>query len=325
MEQVKWGVIGTAGIAKGRTIPGMILAENCELEAIAGRSLEKAEAFKETFGFKKAYGSYEELLADPEIEAVYIALPNSLHKEWVIKAAQAGKHILCEKPLAPTAQDVKEMICAAKENNVLLMEAFAYLHNPLITAVKTELQEGAIGDIAYMEASFITSDYDVSNIRMRREVAGGCLYDLGCYTISEILWLIGEKPCEVDAFAKFGPTDVDIYTSGLLTFPGGAKGAFQCGMVMATEKGDSSDHFEIHGTEGAIIAGEQINMHGLLQYTVKRGDVVQKKTVNAPNNYCLEVEQLGRAIREGEPILVTNEFSVLTSETLDCVLEKIGY
>ncbi|MBQ6475687.1 MAG: Gfo/Idh/MocA family oxidoreductase [Clostridia bacterium] len=325
MRKIKWGVLGTANIARGRTIPGMRLAENCIMEAVAGRSLEKAEAFREQFGFNKAYGSYEELLADPEVEAVYICLPNTLHKEWSIRAAKAGKHILCEKPLAPTAADIEEMFRAAEENGVLLMEAFAYLHNPLTTAVKTEIEEGAIGDVVYMESAFITSDYDLSNIRMRRETAGGALYDLGCYTTSQILWMIGEEPEDVKAFAQFSPEGVDVYTAGLLTFPGGKRGAFQCGMVLATNKDDFTDHFEIHGTEGTILADTEINMPGILHYTIKRGDRIEKKTVQAPHNYQLEVEQLGRAIAEGEELYVSHEFTLRNARTLDRILKEIGY
>ena len=141
MKQINWGVIGTAGIAKGQTIPGMAEAENCRLYAIAGRSMEKALAYQKEFGFAKAYGDYEELLNDPEVEAVYIPLPNTLHHEWVVKAANAGKHILCEKPLAPSAREAEEMQAAAQQNGVMLMEAFAYLHTPLIAAIKAALAD----------------------------------------------------------------------------------------------------------------------------------------------------------------------------------------
>ena len=143
MRKIKWGVLGTTNIARGCTSPGMRLAENCELYAIAGRSLEKAERFRAEFGFEKAYGSYEALLANPAVEAVYIPRPNTLHHEWVVTAAKAGKHILCEKPLAPSAKEAAEMQSAARENGVLLMEAFAYLHTPLIAAIKAELDRVA--------------------------------------------------------------------------------------------------------------------------------------------------------------------------------------
>ena len=180
MRKVKWGVLGTAGIAKGCTIPGMVEAENCELYAIAGRSPEKVKAYQDEFGFEKAYGSYEELLADPQVEAVYIPLPNTLHCEGTRKAIDAGKHVLCEKPLAPSAEKAAELIAAANEKGVFLMEAFAYLHSPLTKAVKAELYSGSIGEILYMESAFITSDYDMPNIRMRTDTLGGCTYDLGC-------------------------------------------------------------------------------------------------------------------------------------------------
>ena len=132
MKRIRWGVLGTAGIAKEQTIPGMQMAENCELYAIAGRSLEKAEQFRDDFHFQKAYGSYDDLLADPEVEAVYIPLPNNLHKEWVLKAAAHKKHVLCEKPASGSAADTKEMIQACDDAGVIFMEAFAYLHSPVM-------------------------------------------------------------------------------------------------------------------------------------------------------------------------------------------------
>lgn len=146
MQKVKWGVIGTADIAKGCTIPGMVEADNCELYAIAGRNPEKVNQFKDTFGFVKGYTDYNLLLQDEEIEAVYIPLPNQLHYEWVKKAINAGKNVLCEKPLAPTAKQAAELYEAAKEKGVILMEAFAYLHTPYIDALKEEIREKTFGD-----------------------------------------------------------------------------------------------------------------------------------------------------------------------------------
>ena len=140
MKRINWGVLGTAGIAKGQTIPGMLQAENCCLYAIAGRSMEKAKAFQAEFSFEKAYDSYEALLADPRVEAVYIPLPNELHSEWTVKAMRAGKHVLCEKPLAPTPEQVEALYAEAEACGVILMEAFAYLHSPYMQALKAELE-----------------------------------------------------------------------------------------------------------------------------------------------------------------------------------------
>ena len=134
--KVRWGVLGTAGIAAGCTIPGMLKAKDCELYAIAGRSMDKAKDFQKRFGFKKAYQCYEALLADPGVEAVYVPLPNDIHCEWVIKALRAHKHVLCEKPIAMNESELRRMFRAAKENGVILMEAFAYLHNPFISRLR---------------------------------------------------------------------------------------------------------------------------------------------------------------------------------------------
>ena len=203
MRKVKWGVMGTADIARGQTIPGMQLAEHVELYAIAGRRLEKAEQYKEEFGFRKAYGSYDELLADPEVEAVYIPLPNDIHCEWTVKALKAKKHVLCEKPLAVSEAQAAEMFRAAEENGVNLMEAFAYLHSPFVKAVKAELDAGVIGDIVYLESAFITGRRPDTDIRLRKETYGGALYDLGCYAVSMAMWMLGKEPDEVLAMAQF--------------------------------------------------------------------------------------------------------------------------
>ena len=226
MKKIKWGVIGTAGIARSCTIPGMIQAYNCELYAIAGRSIDKAEQFKEKFGFEKAYGSYKELLDDPEVEAVYIALPNTLHYEWAVKAMKSGKHVLCEKPLAPCEKQVKELFETAKENHVYLMEAFAYQHSPYITAIKKEIEDGTIGEVCYIDSAFITSDYNKENIRMRRETLGGCTYDLGVYNTSLTLGLLNEEPEKVEASAIFSEEKIDKLTSVVMEFADGKKAAF---------------------------------------------------------------------------------------------------
>lgn len=325
MRKIKWGVLGTAGIAKSQTIPGMQEAENCELYAVAGRSIEKAEAFKAEFGFEKAYGSYEELLADPRVEAIYIPLPNELHMEWTIRTLEAKKHVLCEKPLAPNAQQAQEMFDAAKENGVLLMEAFAYLHSPYVAAVKQEIEQGTIGDIVYLESAFITSTYDTSNIRMRKETFGGAMYDLGCYNTSFALWMMGKEPQEVQATGLYSPLGVDDYSSALLTFEGGARAALECGMVLPKGADARIDRVRIHGTKGYITSATQFNQPGEVSYTVCVNGETQVKKLHAPQNYRLEVEQLGRCILDGETPHVSHEFTLMNARTLDRILEKMGY
>lgn len=325
MRKINWGVIGTAGIAKGCTIPGMQLAENCNLYAIAGRSMEKAKAYQTEFGFEVAYDSYEALLADPMVEAVYIPLPNELHYEWTIKALKAKKHVLCEKPLAPTPAKIQEMFACADENGVLLMEAYAYLHNPLMAAIKQELKSGVIGDVRYMESQFITSDYDVSNIRMRKETFGGATYDLGCYTTTQILWMLEEEPVKVQAVADFSDRGIDTYTSGLLTFADGKKATYICAMVLATDQDRRIDCLRIHGTKGDIRTDAQFNQCGELSYTLTVGEESVVKTVTTPQNYSLEVAQLGRCIKDGEKPHVSREFSMKNALLMEKILQIIGY
>ena len=324
MRKIKWGVLGTANIARGCTIPGMQLAENCERYAIAGRCPQKAEQFRAEFGFERAYGSYDALLADPAVEAVYIPLPNTLHYEWVIKAAKAGKHILCEKPLAPSAKQAAEMQAAARENGTILMEAFAYLHSPLIAAIKAELDKGTIGAVRYLENAFVTSDYDLSNIRMRKETLGGSLYDLGCYCISQTIWLLGE-PESVCAVADFSDQGVDRLATGILRYANGARAAFTCGMTLPTEQYKRLDRLQIHGTKGVLRTDAEFNQAGHLSYQVVTDGQVITRYIDVPQNYSLEVEQLGRCIAFGEQPHVSADFTLANARTLDKALAAIGY
>lgn len=327
MKKIKWGVLGTAYIFERDTARGMKLAENCDLVAIAGRSLEKAEQFREKYGFQKAYGNYEELLDDPEIEAVYIPLPNTLHYEWTIKALQRGKHVLCEKPLAPSAVQAREMFQTARENKVLLMEAFAYQHSPYIKEIRKVIAEGIIGEIRYAEAALITSDYAYSNIRMRKETLGGCTYDLGVYAMSFLQRMTGMKPQKIQASGSLSEEGIDIYTTGILEYQNGTKAHFDCGMVLETEKNLSLDRFQIHGSRGSVVSGNfAFNAPGKLTYRLCTSDGRDElRTVEVPNNYCLEIEQFGRSIRGEETPYLTEEFSVSLAETVDRVLGEIGY
>ncbi len=319
-KKIKWGILGTAGIAKGQTIPAMQQAYNCELYAIAGRDIKKAESFKKEFGFAKAYGSYDELLVDSEVEAVYIALPNNMHKEWTIKCANAGKHILCEKPLSGTAKDVEEMIKACDDNNVVFMEAFAYLHSPLIKIVKEIMDSGEIGEIKFIENTFLTSGY-TDNIRIRRETLGGSLYDLGCYNVSQALWLLDKMPVEVRALGDFTGERIDDCFMGYMKFDKDVRVSMLAGMCA----GVRGDRFYIYGEKGMIEGTVQYNECGSKSIYVVKGDERKEIIVDIPNNYMLEVEQMGRCILDGERPYVSNEFSLKVAKVNDMCLAAMGY
>ena len=324
MRKINWGVLGTANIARVATIPGMQRAENCNLYAVAGRTLEKAEQYRAEFGFEKAYGSYDALLDDPAVEAVYVPLPNSLHAEWATRAMKAGKHVLCEKPLAASEDEARRLFETAKECGVYLMEAYAYLHSPLISAIKAEIDAGAIGEVRYVENAFVTSGYDGSNIRMHKELLGGGFYDLGCYCVSQALWLLGE-PDSVSALGEFNDDGVDTLVTGVLGYKNGARVVFNCGLMLAPTVGKRLDRLLIFGTKGTLRTDAEFNQCGRLSYRIENGDTVVTKYVDAPHNYALEVAQLGRCVAGEEKPWVSGAFSVMNARTMDRVLEAIGY
>lgn len=324
MSKVKWGILGTANIAAWGTIPGMKEAKNCALYAIAGRSAKKAEDYREKFGFEKAYGSYEELLQDEEVQAVYVPLPNHLHKEWVIKALQAGKHVLCEKPMGLCADEIREMHDTARTCGKHLMEAYAYLHSPYVKSLKETLDSGVIGDLYYLETAFITQTYK-EDIRLHKESGGGAMYDLGCYCTTLLLSLVDSKPELVKASAEFSDLGVDTLTTGLIRFENGVRSSFNVGMLLGENTDARFDRLYIHGTKGCIRSDVEYNQEGELCYRIITEEGVTEKKVFAPNNYALEVEQLGRCILGDEKPYITREFSEKNAALIDQVLKEIGY
>ncbi len=328
-ESIRWGVMGTAGIAAGCTIPGMQKAKDCELYAIAGRSLKKAEEFKERFGFEKAYEGYDALLADPEVRAVYVPLPNDIHCEWVIKALNAGKHVLCEKPVAMNETELRRMFAAARKNNVILMEAYAYLHSPYVQALKDIIAGGEIGDVDYIDTAFLTQDYS-SDFRLHKELGGGGIYDVGCYCTTMILSLM-DSPIEyIKADAELDDTGVDHMASVLLGFKNGARATFNVGMALGIDTSDRYDRLFIHGSKGYIRSDVEYNQEGELEFdvTVKSESGERKTTarrLSAGSNYTLEIEQMNRCIRGEEKPHITEEFSLKNMRLLDRLLDKVGY
>ncbi|MBP5354042.1 MAG: Gfo/Idh/MocA family oxidoreductase [Lachnospiraceae bacterium] len=324
MEKVRWGVLGTAGIARWATIPGMKKAEHCELYAVAGRKVEKAQTYAAEFGFEKAYGSYDELLADPAVQAVYVPLPNDLHKPWVIKALQAGKHVLCEKPLALDAGEVREMFEAARANGVILMEAYAYLHSPYVESLVNDVKSGIIGDVDFIDTAFVTQGYK-EDFRLHKEHGGGAMYDLGCYCTTMILSLIDSDVSMVKASAEFTELGVDMLTTAQMKFENGARASFTVGMNLGVGTNSRFDRLYIHGSKGAIRSDVEYNQEGTLRYEIRTAEGRIEREVFVPQNYALETEQLNRCILEGEKPHISEAFSVKNAMLIDRVLRGIGY
>ncbi len=324
MSKVKWGILGTADIARRCTIPGMKLADNCELYAIAGRSAEKAEEFRREFGFQKAYGSYDELLRDEDVQAVYIPLPNSLHMEWAEAALKAGKHVLCEKPLAMNAAQARSMYETAEKQGRYLMEAYAYLHSPYVASLKEVVKSGIIGEVDYIDTSFVTQGYE-ENIRLYRELGGGAMYDLGCYCTTLILSLVDSDPEYVSACAEFSEREVDKMTAGLIRFKNGVRASFNVGMILSRNSGSRYDALYVHGSRGCVRSEVRFNQDGAADYRIWTPDKEIVKNVSMRDNYSLEIEQFSRCILGGEKPHISPEFSIKNAELLDRVLKESGY
>jgi predicted dehydrogenase len=247
LSELRWGVLSTADIGRRKVIPAIQKARRCRVVAIASREPGRARAAATKLDIAAAYGSYEALLADADVDAVYIPLPNHLHPEWTAKAAAAGKHVLCEKPLAMTAAEAERMIAAAEAAGVILMEAFMYRLHPSWVAVREIVASGRIGHLSAIHSWFGYYNDDPANIRNIRAAGGGALYDVGCYCINLSRMLFGGEPTRVQASIVREPTSgVDVLTSAILDFPTG-QATFSC-----STRTESDQRVHIYGTTGRL-------------------------------------------------------------------------
>ncbi len=293
---VRWGILSTADINK-RLIPGAQESDEVELLAVGSRDLARAQEFGAKWGIPRAYGSYEELLADPDIEAVYIPLPNTMHCEWSIRALEAGKHVLCEKPMSRHPADVEAAFDASTRTGRLLSEAFMYRHNPQTKRLKELVDSGVIGELRLIRSTFSYSLFDAENIRLRTDVEGGSLMDVGCYCVSGSR-LLGGEPEVVSGQQFVGPSGTDWVFAGTMLFPGGVLATFDCGTAMPER-----DELEAVGTEGSLFLDDPWHcLNPVIE--LRRGGGVERIEIEPANSYRLELEDLGAAIRgRGTPLL----------------------
>lgn len=293
-RQIKWGILGYAGIARKKVLPAMMNAQSAIPYAIASRDEKKLREAVEKFGFEKTYLSYEELLKDKEVEAVYIPLPNALHKEWVIKAARAGKHVLCEKPLALTEKDVLEMIEVCKENHVKLMEAFMYRFSYRSKKLKELIDSGIIGEIKYIHSSHSFMLADMGNVRVNAELGGGSLRDVGCYPINMVGMLLNDYPESICA-QKTERQGVDFTLSAILKYKNGVMASIHSGFDARLQV------TEISGTKGILIARNSfIDMDEVdtpIQVILTDGSE-QEYLLKPSRQYEAELEDFAKAVIE---------------------------
>jgi xylose dehydrogenase (NAD/NADP) len=311
---VKWGIVSTADINR-KVIPGAQASPKVELVGIGSRDQARADAYAREWGIERGYGSYEALLEDTEIEAVYISLPNTLHCEWSIRALDAGKHVLCEKPMSRHPHEVEAAFDAAERSGRLLMEAFMYRHNPQTKRLKELVDEGAIGELRVVRSAFSYGLYDEDNIRLRTDLEGGALMDVGCYCVSGSRLLAGE-PESVYGRAWFGPTGTDCVFGGILGFPGDVIATFDCGTALVER-----DELEAIGSEGSLFVDDpwHCNVPGI---ELRRNGAVERIKVEREDSYRLELENLSDAIRgEGDPLLGRDD-ALCQARTLEALHES---
>lgn len=247
MQKINWGVLSTATIAQVCVIPAIQKSRNGQVHAVASRSVDKAQLLAQEHGIPHVYDSYEAVLADPDIEVIYIPLPNHLHKPWTLRALDAGKHILCEKPLALNAAEAQEMVEAAQSAKLLLMEGFMYRFHPRSQRIKQLVDDGRIGTPRLIKTAFTFNLSDPDNSRYRPEMGGGALMDTGCYGVSLARWLLDAEPVAVQTQAVYSDSGVDLNFVGTLRFDSGTLAVVEASFVSALQQ-----TYTIVGSEGVI-------------------------------------------------------------------------
>lgn len=292
---LRWGILGTARINRALIPPLRASARN-ELVAVASRDLERARAYAAEWGIPRAFGSYEALLADPEIDVIYNPLPNSLHPEWTIKAAQAGKHVLCEKPLATTVEEVDAVAGAARQAGVVVAEAFMYRHHPQTLKVKELVAAGAVGQLRLVRGAFTFNLTRPGDVRLDPALGGGSIWDVGCYPISFARLIVGAEPLEVFGWQTLGPTGVDEAFTGQMRFAGEVYAQFDCGF-----RAPYRTHIEVVGSEGSLTVSQPFKVGFGAQIILTRDDGMETIPVPDQELYLGEVEDMADAVLLGKP------------------------
>jgi D-xylose 1-dehydrogenase (NADP+, D-xylono-1,5-lactone-forming) len=308
---VKWGIVSTADINR-KVIPGAHASDKVELLAVASRDKHRAETYADKWEIPRAYGSYDDLLADTEIEAVYISLPNTMHAEWSIKALEAGKHVICEKPFSRHPEEVEASFDAAERSGRLLSEAFMYRHNPQTAKLVELVHGGVIGELRLIRSAFSYGLYDHENIRLRTDVEGGALMDVGCYNVSGSR-LLGGEPERLWGEAWYGPSGTDWVFTGTVRFPGDVIATFDCGTALVER-----DELEAIGSEGSLFVDDPWHCNTPV-IEVRRERNVERIELEPLDSYRLELENMSDAIRGEAELLLGRDDATAQARALEAL------
>ncbi|MCB2102210.1 MAG: Gfo/Idh/MocA family oxidoreductase [Rhodobacterales bacterium] len=321
MKPVQWGVLSTAKIGLQQVIPALAASPLCALAAIASRDGDRAARAAADLGFARHYDSYEALLDDPEVEAVYNPLPNHLHVPWSIKAAEKGKHVLCEKPLSLTVAEAEELLAARDRTGVVVAEAFMVRHHPQWHRVRDLVGQGVIGDLRAVQAAFSYHNTDAANIRNRMETGGGALYDIGVYPVVVARYLFGAEPRRVVALVERDPDfGTDRLSSAILDFDGG-QAQFTCSTRLVPFQ-----RVQVLGTAGRIEVEIPFNAPAggatrlFLDPTGARdGSSVTEEWIDPCDQYTLQGEAFARAVRGAAPLAHPLEDAVANMRVVEAL------
>lgn len=290
-KSLRWGFLSTARINRA-LVPPLRASKRNKLAAVASRSLEKARSYAKEWGIPKAYGSYEALLADPDIDVIYNSLPNSLHAEWTVKALYAGKHVLCEKPLALSLEEVDAIITASKATGFHAAEAFMYRHHPQTIAVKEMVDRGAIGKVKLIRGAFTYILNRPGDVRLVPELGGGSIWDVGCYPVSYARYIVGAEPLEVFGWQVTGETGIDDTFVGQMRFPGDVYAQFHSSFRLS-----HTSLVEITGTEARITIPKPYKPGKRPTIVLDRAGKAEKVRVPGEQLYLGEVEYMADVIQ----------------------------
>jgi predicted dehydrogenase len=315
-DRLRWGILGTARINESLIAPLRMSSRN-ELVAVASRSLEKAQEYARTWKITKAYGNYEELLADTEVDVIYNSLPNHLHAELTIKAAQAKKHVLCEKPIALSTAEVDSIKSAASENKVVVQEAFMYRHHPQTLKVQELISSGAIGQPIQFMGTFTFVLKKPEDIRARPESGGGSIWDLGCYPISYARVISNSQPNEVFGWKINMASGVDETFVGQIHFANGLLAQVSCSFCLP-----NYSSVMIRGTEGTIFVPNPFRPEKPTNITLQQGDKEKTLNFSSKHLYLGEVEDMADAILNNKAPRISLDDSRENVATIVALLES---
>ena len=333
-QTLRWGILGTGNIAR-QFAAGLGTSDRTAVAAVGSRTKEAAEAFAANHRVPVAYGSYAEIVRDASVDAVYVSLPNSMHHEWTIAALRAGKHVLCEKPLASDAGEAEEMFDVARRAGKVLVEAFMYRSHPLTHAVIGAVRGGEIGTLKLIRTSFcFRTTREQGNIRFDASLAGGALMDIGCYCLNFSRLFAGAEPTAAHAIGTLHASGVDESAAGVLSFPGGVSASFTCGM---TVQADNAAY--VCGTEGFVEVPVPWKPPRDAEYSVVRGTPPkmdgpakapappprQTRRVSTPKDlYALEADDFAAGVLDGAPPRISRADSVGNMKLLDELRRQVG-